>query len=139
MVSDAESVGPPITSGGDPRVTRVGGFLRASKLDELPQLFNVLAGEMSLVGPRPEVARYVELFPSEYREILSVRPGITDEASIAFRSEEAILARALDPEREYVEIVLPRKIAAYRRYVREMSLVTDLSILLRTVWKVVKP
>lgn len=139
MVSDAEQAGPPITTGGDRRVTRVGRVLRATKLDELPQLVNVLVGEMSLVGPRPEVQRYVDLFADDYRRVLAVRPGITDEASIEFRNEEEILARATDPEREYREVVLPRKLELNKEYVRDPSLERDLSILLRTLMKVVMP
>jgi len=132
----AESVGEgrQITVGGDPRITRTGGLLRSSKLDELPQLINVLWGDMSLVGPRPEVPRYVALYPADASaEVLSVRPGITDEASLEFRDESALLARAADPERAYIEDVLPRKIALYRQYVRSRSFVGDLRILIRTV------
>jgi len=133
MVQDAEKLGAKITAGGDSRVTRVGRLLRATKIDELPQLVNVLVGQMSLVGPRPEVAKYVELFKEDYAEILTVRPGITDEASITYRNEEAILAEATDPEAMYVEQIMPQKIALYRRYVNEVSLRTDLSILWRTI------
>jgi lipopolysaccharide/colanic/teichoic acid biosynthesis glycosyltransferase len=136
MEQGAKDKGVEITAGGDPRVTRIGRLLRATKLDELPQLLNVLAGEMSLVGPRPEVAKYVEIFQQDYDVILSVRPGITDEASIAFRQEEQVLAAAQDPQREYLEKVAPQKIALYRRYVDEMSLGKDLSIIIRTIWKV---
>jgi len=137
MVRDAERKGGQVTAGGDPRVTRLGRWLRRTKLDELPQLYNVLVGEMSLVGPRPEAPRYVEMFADDYQEVLTVRPGITDEASLEFRHEEEVLARAPDPEREYREVVLPRKIALYRQYVRHCSLSNDVSIVLRTVWKVV--
>lgn len=138
MVQGAEHGGTQITSSGDLRITRVGRWLRSTKVDELPQLLNVLAGDMSLVGPRPEVARYVEMFAVDYEEILRVRPGITDEASIEFRDEESVLAQADDPEREYVEVVAPRKIELYKRYVREMSLVKDLSILARTALVVLR-
>ncbi len=136
MVHGADRLGPSVTSGGDPRVTSVGKLLRKTKLDELPQLFNVLVGEMSLVGPRPEVPRYVEMFRDDYHHILRVRPGITDEASLEFRNEEEILAQSEDAEREYVERVLPRKIELYRQYVDDVSLRRDASILLRTVYKV---
>lgn len=136
MVQDADKMGAEVTAGGDPRVTRVGRILRATKLDELPQLYNVLVGDMSLVGPRPEVPHYVELFRDDYEEILKVRPGITDEASIEFRDEEKILAEADDPEKEYVERIAPRKISLYKKYVREMSLHNDLSILVKTLIKV---
>lgn len=125
--------GPQITVSGDWRITSVGVVLRRTKLDELPQLFNVLRGEMSLVGPRPEVARYVALYPADARtEVLSVRPGITDEAAIEFRDEEQLLARVSDPERAYAEQILPRKIDLYRRYVRCNSVAGDLRILWRT-------
>ena len=103
--------GPQITVGADPRITRAGACLRRTKLDELPQLIDVLRGDMSLVGPRPEVPRYVALYPPALRDkVLSVRPGITDLASIEFRDESALLARAADPEREYVEVVMPAKL-----------------------------
>ena len=125
--------GHEITVAGDARITRVGALLRRSKLDELPQLLNVLRGQMSLVGPRPEVPRYVRLYPDDARvEVLSVRPGITDEAAIEFRDEGELLARAADPERAYVEEILPRKIQLYRRYVRRRTFAGDLGILLRT-------
>jgi lipopolysaccharide/colanic/teichoic acid biosynthesis glycosyltransferase len=126
------AVGAAITSAGDARVTRVGRLLRATKLDELPQLWNVLVGDMSLVGPRPEVERYTRLFPAEYAAILEVPPGITDFAAIEYRDEEAILGAAADPEAAYRDVVLPAKITLYRRYLAERSFRTDLSILART-------
>jgi lipopolysaccharide/colanic/teichoic acid biosynthesis glycosyltransferase len=125
--------GPQITAGGDLRITAVGAFLRKTKLDELPQLFNVLAGEMSLVGPRPEVPKYVELFKDDYRVVLSVRPGITDYAAIEYRDEEKVLAAFKDPEAGYVKEVLPAKIALYRRYIAELGPLTDARILLGTL------
>jgi lipopolysaccharide/colanic/teichoic acid biosynthesis glycosyltransferase len=132
--------GPLVTVARDPRITRVGAFLRRSKLDELPQLMNVLRGDMSVVGPRPEVPEYVACYPPEARkEILSVRPGITDEAAIEFRNESDILAGATDPDRMYVETILPRKIQLYRRYVRDRSLRGDLWIIVRTLLRVVAP
>ena len=125
--------GAQITVGADPRITRAGRFLRRHKLDELPQLINVLKGEMSVVGPRPEVPRYVALYPPETRElILSVRPGITDLASIAYRDENALLAKADDPEAFYVEVVLPAKLEYCVQYVRTRSVGLDLVILGRT-------
>lgn len=134
----ASSGGPEVTTAGDARVTRVGAWLRKSKLDELPQLFDVLMGRMSLVGPRPEVARYVALWPQAERElILSVRPGITDPASIAFRNESELLAQADDPERYYREVLLPQKVAMYAEYVRTRSLLGDLRVLIATAWAVV--
>lgn len=126
--------GLQITVGADRRITRVGGFLRASKLDELPQLFDVWLGDMSLVGPRPEVPRYVAHYPAALREkVLSVRPGITDIASIEYRDESAVLARAADPEHAYVHEVLPHKLALAARYVERSSLWLDVWLIWRTV------
>lgn len=126
--------GSLVSASGDARVTRVGRVLRASKLDELPQLVDVLVGNMSLVGPRPEVPVYVAQWPADLRPvILSVRPGITDPGSIAFRHEADELALAADPEKHYVESILPRKAALYAAYVRDRSFVGDLRILWQTV------
>ncbi len=125
-----------ITAGEDPRVTRVGRVLRKTKVDELPQLINVLKGEMSLVGPRPEVLRYVRAFESEYEEILKVRPGITDLASLKYRNEEALLGACIDPEEEYLRRVLPDKIAMAKEYVRQASLLFDLALIVKTIFKV---
>lgn len=126
--------GPLISPSDDPRVTRVGAALRRTKLDELPQLIDVLGGQMSLVGPRPEVASYVAMWPPDARElILSVRPGITDPASIAMRNEAEELARATDPEEHYVTSLLPRKVALYVDYVRHRTFFGDLRLLARTV------
>lgn len=131
---------PQVTASSDPRITRAGRFLRRFKLDELPQLINVLRGDMSLVGPRPEVPKYVDLYPADARsEILSVRPGITDEAAIEFSDEGTILAGSADPERTYVEDILPRKIQHYRRYVRDQSLAGDLGIVFRTLLRIAGP
>lgn len=124
---------PLVTAGRDTRITRVGRVLRRHKLDELPQLIDVLVGDMSLVGPRPEVPRYMALYPPEARRlILSVRPGITDPASIAFRNEEALLAAAPDAERAYIDAIMPLKQRYYLDYVAHRSLAQDLRILLRT-------
>ena len=126
--------GLAITVGADPRITRAGTFLRRSKIDELPQLLDVLAGSMSLVGPRPEVPRYVATYPPALRDkVLSVRPGITDFASIEFRHESDLLARAADPEREYREVVLPAKLKLAAAYVDHASLGTDLRVIGRTL------
>ena len=134
MTHAPEGTGPLVTAAGDRRITPVGRVLRAAKLDELPQLWNVVRGDMSLVGPRPEVAKYVELYPPGVAEkVLSVRPGITDEASIRYRDEAGILALAEDPERAYVEEVLPRKLEIYLRYAERHSLAGDLGILFRTI------
>lgn len=134
MRVDAPSLGPQITVGADPRITRSGRFLRASKLDELPQLWDVLRGAMSLVGPRPEVPRYVAMYPAALRElVLSVRPGITDPASLSFRDESELLARAADPEREYVDVVMPMKLRLAADYVRNASLAGDVRLILATL------
>ncbi|MGV7207282.1 sugar transferase [Oxalobacteraceae bacterium A2-2] len=126
--------GPALTAGGDARVTRAGRWLRRHKLDELPQLFNVLLGDMSLVGPRPEVPRYVARYPAPQRRlVLSVAPGITDRAALAYRDEAALLAGAADPEQVYLHAILPAKLAHYLAYVRQRSLWTDLRILAATV------
>jgi lipopolysaccharide/colanic/teichoic acid biosynthesis glycosyltransferase len=125
--------GPAVTAGGDVRVTPIGRVLRRTKLDELPQLWNVLAGDMSLVGPRPEVPRYVARFPADYARILTVRPGLTDFAAVEYRDEESLLARAADPERAYLDEVLPAKIRLYHRYLDELSLATDLRLVARTL------
>lgn len=136
----ADRAGPAITVGEDARITRAGRWLRHSKLDELPQLFNVLKGDMSLVGPRPEVPRYVAMYPAELRAIvLSVRPGITDLASIAFRNESALLAQSADPERTYVQEILPVKLDYAARYARNHSVWQDLRILAQTMHAVLRP
>ncbi len=133
-----DGAGPQITTAQDARITRAGRWLRRSKLDELPQLIDVLKGDMSLVGPRPEVPRYMALYPHEVRQrILSVRPGITDRAAIEFRDEERLLARATDVERAYVEQVMPVKQRYYMDYVAQHSVAGDLRILLDTLRAVV--
>lgn len=134
MRVDAPRLGPQITIGDDTRITRSGRWLRASKVDELPQLWDVLRGAMSLVGPRPEVPRYVAMYPAELREVvLSVRPGITDPASLSFRNESELLAKAADPEREYVEVVMPMKLTLAADYVRNASLGGDIRLILATL------
>ncbi|WP_395140961.1 sugar transferase [Schlegelella aquatica] len=134
MVVDAPTRGPQITVGRDPRITRVGAFLRDTKLDELAQLIDVLQGTMSLVGPRPEVPQYVARYTPEQRaKILSVRPGITDPASLEYRRESELLARAADPESAYVEQIMPAKLRQAERYVDEATLWTDLRVLARTL------
>lgn len=133
-----ERPGAQVTAAGDPRITRVGRVLRKYKLDELPQLVNVLRGDMSLVGPRPEVSRYVARFEREYDRILEVRPGITDFAAIEYRDEEKVLARSPDPELTYVEEVLPAKIRLYERYLAERSLSTDVSLIVRTLGAILR-
>ncbi len=133
MRTDTGSAGPAVTVDGDERITRIGSLLRKLKLDELPQLFNVIRGEMSLVGPRPELQQFMEYYPAAVRErVLSVPPGITDFAAIEFRNESRILSRAEDPEQKYVEEILPAKLALYEKYVAERSLLVDLRLILRT-------
>jgi len=137
MVVDAEARGLQLTVGQDMRITRSGRFLRKYKLDELPQLLDVLLGEMSLVGPRPEVPKYVAYYPAEVRDlVLSVRPGITDFASIEFSEESAMLQNAADPERVYIEQILPIKLQHYLRYVEERSLWLDIRLIALTIGKV---
>jgi lipopolysaccharide/colanic/teichoic acid biosynthesis glycosyltransferase len=133
MNAAAEMKGPWITAAGDPRVTCVGGFLRKIKFDELPQLWNVLRGDMSLVGPRPELERYVALYTDRQRAVLLVKPGITDPASIAYRHEERLLADSSDPERLYVDSIMPDKLRLNLGYLEAASLFGDLQLLLRTV------
>jgi lipopolysaccharide/colanic/teichoic acid biosynthesis glycosyltransferase len=137
MVDAAERLGPGVTRDNDPRVTPLGRVLRQTKLDELPQLINVLVGDMSLVGPRPELPRYVERFPEEYREILRVRPGITDPASIAYRDESALIEPGEDSEEQYVRVILPHKLRLSREYVENASLGRDLALILQTVASVI--
>ena len=134
MRVEAQGRGPQLTVGDDARITRVGTVIRRYKIDEFPQFINVLLGDMSLVGPRPEVPRYVGLYPPAVRDVvLSVRPGITDLASIAYRDESDLLGASADPERTYVEQVLPAKLALCERYVRERSFLGDLAIIGRSM------
>ena len=138
MVTDADKKGLAITVGRDRRITRVGAILRKTKLDELAQLLNVLAGQMSFVGPRPEVERYVRLYTPYQRQVLLVRPGITDYASIAYRNENDLLAGAEDPEKMYIEQIMPDKIELNMKYLREISPLADIKLILKTVAAVVK-
>ncbi len=133
MRSDAEKSGVTSTAHDDPRLTRVGAVLRRYKLDELPQFWNVLCGEMSLVGPRPEVQRFVDLYTDEEKAILTVRPGLTDWASLWNIDEGAILEGSADPDRTYCELIRPKKIRLQLAYVRQAGFLTDLDILFRTV------
>lgn len=134
MVADAESRGLQVTEAADARITRCGAFLRHYKLDELPQLINVLKGEMSLVGPRPEVPKYVKFYPPGIRDIvLSVRPGLTDFAAIEFRDEATLLAATEDPETYYISRILPQKLELYRKYVEERSLLVDICLIFKTI------
>ena len=138
MVLNAEKLGGPSTADDDPRITNVGRFIRKFKLDELPQLINVLKGEMSIVGPRPEVQMYVDMFTEEEKAILTVRPGITDWASIWNPDEGAILAGSADPEKTYMEKIRPEKIRLQLKYVKERSLWNDLKIIAQTIIMIVK-
>ncbi|HLQ66939.1 MAG TPA: polysaccharide biosynthesis protein [Candidatus Limnocylindrales bacterium] len=139
MIVRAEELGPGITAAQDRRVTRLGRILRKTKIDELPQLFNVIRGDMSFVGPRPELPRYVNLFRAEYMEILTVRPGITDPASITFRDEAPHLGEGDDPEEQYVRVVLPEKIRMAKDYVHNSSFLNDLRLIFATVTTLAYP
>jgi lipopolysaccharide/colanic/teichoic acid biosynthesis glycosyltransferase len=138
MRSNADKAGLLTVGGRDNRITRVGYYIRKYKVDELPQLINVLAGDMSLVGPRPEVRPYVNLYTAEQREVLSVRPGITDYASIIFRNENELLANREDPEKVYIEEIMPAKLKLNLKYIRENTLLTDFKIIMKTVFKILK-
>lgn len=128
-----------ITIGGnDSRITKIGLFIRKYKIDELPQLFNVLIGEMSLVGPRPEVRKYVDLYSTKQQEVLSVRPGITDYASIAYSNENEILGAAFDPERVYIEEIMPSKIKINLKYIRNKNLKEYFTVIFLTLFKIIK-
>lgn len=136
MRPGSEAQGQITVGGRDPRITRIGHLLRRTKLDELPQLWNVLVGEMSIVGPRPEVPRYVALYTPEQREVLRVRPGLTGLASLAYIDENEVLGRATDPQRAYIEEVMPAKLVLDLRYVQEQSLALDLRIIARTALRI---
>ena len=127
-----------ITVGKDNRITKIGAFLRKYKLDEIPQLINVFIGDMSLVGPRPEVPKYVALYTKEQKEILKVRAGITDYASIEFSDENDLLASEEDPEKAYIEKIMPKKIELNKKYILEISILTDIKIILLTIKKILK-
>lgn len=150
MVPDAEKVGLQLTVTGDHRITRVGAWLRRKKLDELPQLFNVLTGDMTMVGPRPEVPRYVAMYTPEQRSVLELEPGITDPASITFADESGLLAEVADPESYYVEYLVPEKIRLNLEYAKSATPLRDVGVVLETLkqvlpvartdpWRVAKP
>ncbi len=136
MREGAEKEGALITVGGDTRITRVGHFLRTYKIDELPQLINVLKGDMSLVGPRPEVSEYVKLFRADYEKLLRIRPGITDPASLRYSEEETVLASAGNWREDYLRRVLPEKIKLSLDYVEHHSIFTDFAVILQTIFKI---
>lgn len=134
MTADAPEKGPQITVRGDNRVTKFGRILRKTKLDELPQLINVLRGEMSFVGPRPEVAKYVNHYRQDYEEVLRIRPGITDIASLRYRNEESVLQGTEDPEEYYLNVLLPEKIALAREYAGKVSFIGDIKLIVSTIF-----
>ncbi len=138
MIKNAETTGIRLTSNNDPRITRIGRMLRKFKIDELPQLINVLKGQMSFVGPRPELPEYVELFKKDYDYILRVKPGITDFASIEFRAESTLLKSPKDAKNVYINEILPQKIELYKKYVRERSFLLDLRLILLTLLYLIK-
>jgi len=136
MFSDSDKKGLLTVGMRDSRITKIGYTLRKYKFDELPQLFNVLNGTMSIVGPRPEVPKYVAMYTAEQKKVLSVRPGITDYASIEYANENAILAKAENPEELYVKEVMPAKLALNEKYIQEMGFATDIKIILKTIGKI---
>lgn len=137
MNSNAEKKGE-ITIGNDSRITKPGKWIRKFKIDELPQFFNVLKGEMSVVGPRPEVQKYIELYDKKQLKVLNVRPGITDYASIVYFDENQLLGESEDPEKTYLEVIMPNKLKLNLKYIEEKSLLVDLKIILSTIMKVIK-
>ena len=136
MRTDADKKGLLTVGGRDPRITRMGYYIRKYKIDELPQLFNVLKGDMSLVGPRPEVRKYVNLYNETQKKVLTVQPGITDYASIEYSNENEILGKASDPEKTYIEEIMPAKLKLNLKYMEEKGLVTDITIIFRTIAKI---
>lgn len=138
MVVDADKKGLITVGGRDPRITRSGYFIRKYKLDELPQLINVLVGDMSLVGPRPEVRKYVELYDDDQNKVLSVKPGITDYASIEYMDENEILGKSTDPEKTYIKEIMPEKIKYNMKYIKNRSLIEYFKIIFLTVLKIIR-
>ncbi|GAB6168150.1 sugar transferase [Clostridium carnis] len=135
MVTDAEKLGKQITVGKDNRITKTGAFLRKFKIDELPQLFNVLKGDMSLVGPRPEVPKYVALYNNEQRKVLLVRPGITDLASLRYKDENEILGKVDNPEEYYINVIMKDKLELNLEYIEKSNLFFDIALILKTIIK----
>lgn len=138
MKIDADKKGLLTVGGRDPRITSIGYYLRKYKLDELPQLFNVFLGTMSLVGPRPEVRKYVELYTDEQKQVLNVKPGITDYASLEYFNENELLARSSDPENTYIREVMPAKLLLNRKYISDAGVVTDIKVIVKTIIKIFK-
>jgi lipopolysaccharide/colanic/teichoic acid biosynthesis glycosyltransferase len=137
MYLKADQKGLITVGGRDPRITRVGYYLRKYKLDELPQLLNVFFGTMSMVGPRPEVRKYVDMYDEEQRKVLEVKPGITDYASLEYFSENELLGRSADPERTYIQEVMPAKLQLNKKYISEAGFFTDMEVIFRTVLKII--
>jgi lipopolysaccharide/colanic/teichoic acid biosynthesis glycosyltransferase len=137
MRTDADKKGLLTVGGRDSRITRMGYFIRKYKIDELPQLLNVFTGSMSLVGPRPEVRKYVDLYNTEQKMVLSVKPGITDYASIEYSNENELLGKATDPEKVYIEEIMPAKLKLNLKYIAEQGSMTDLKIIVRTLLKII--
>ncbi len=137
MVVDAEKLGMQITVGRDPRITGIGHFLRKTKLDELPQLINVFLGQMSFVGPRPEVGRYVALYDARQLNVLKIKPGITDLASIKYRDESTVLAAAEDPEYTYIHEIMPTKLDLNLEYIEHFNLLYDIKLIFRTLARII--
>lgn len=135
MVTDAEKLGKQITIGNDSRITKVGAFLRKFKIDELPQLFNVLLGDMSLVGPRPEVPKYVALYNDEQKKVLSIRPGITDMASLRYKDENDILGKVDNPEEYYINVIMKDKLSLNLEYIEKSNVFFDIYLIVKTIIK----
>lgn len=138
MRPDSESRGQLTIGGRDPRITRIGYFLRSSKLDELPQLWNILRGDMNVVGPRPEVPKYVALYTADQRRVLDVRPGLSDYASLEYFRENELLAKSDDPERTYINEVMPAKLKLNMKYIEAASVRTDLRVIARTLGRIIR-
>ena len=138
MRQDADRIGGLITVGDDCRVTRIGKFLRKYKLDELPQFLNIIKGDMSIVGPRPEVPKYVALYNERQRRVLSVRPGLTDYASIEYISENELLAQSPDPDKTYIEEIMPAKLELNLKYIDNQSVMEDLRLIFKTLFSIMK-
>lgn len=137
MIVDAEKKGLQITVGEDKRITKIGKILRKTKVDEMPQLFNVFLGQMSFVGPRPEVPKYVEQYNNEQNQILLIKPGITELSSIIYRNESEELAKSSEPDKLYVEEIMPKKININLKYIKKMSLFYDIKLIFKTFWVVI--
>jgi lipopolysaccharide/colanic/teichoic acid biosynthesis glycosyltransferase len=136
MRPSAESSGQLTVGENDPRITGIGNFLRKTKLDETPQLINIIKGEMSIVGPRPEVPKYVALYNEEQRKVLNVRPGLTDLASLEYFEENRLLGESDDPERTYIDTIMPHKLSLNLKYIQERSIMLDIRIILRTMMRI---